>query len=454
MGKGVFDLDEESGSDREDEAPVLLQRKGRKMDELLNQLRKKHDGGTRAGVAADDCDGLGDADERTEFIPSSGVHDASTNLVLKPLPQNVDEHVLLAEFGRFGEIGSIKIIWPRGDRPVGTGNTGFVAFMRREDAETAMRKMGGIKFHGNMLSINIGDPVPLPSVPLNPAGFKTLANPAATRERLEDGPAPKAITLGVGPDVVVALPDTAKRRYIIDATAFYVARDGYEFEDLIRKKQANNADFAFLFDDKSPAEHVYYRWRVWSLCNGDSLKSWRVEPFLMTMNGPLWIPPPTEHVTLNAASVEVAPGEKSLDDASRDRMQHLLQNLSNDRDSIKTAMMFAIQNAECCREVSNALLHSVQSADDGDVQKKLWVLYLASDILFNTTSRMPNASLYRASLQKLVPHLVGSILSSPNVATSRLGKAAVVGKIKGLVSAWREWHAIDDDVLSAISSNL
>lgn len=150
-----------------------------------------------------------------------------------------------------------------------------------------MREMGGITFHGNVLSINFGDPVPLPEVPLNPDGTNTVANPAATRQRLEDGPAPKAIPKGVGPDVVVAPPDTARRRYIIDATAVYVARDGSEFEDAVREREANNPEFAFLNGDGP--DSVYYTWRVWSLCNGDSLTSWRVEPFLMTMEGPLWI---------------------------------------------------------------------------------------------------------------------------------------------------------------------
>ena len=63
---------------------------------------------------------------------------------------------------------------------------------------------------------------------------------------------------------------------------------------------------------------------------------------------------------------------------------------------------------------------------------------------------MPNASLYRATLQRLVPRVFTSILASPTVAASRLSKATVVRKLKGVVSAWREWHVIDDDVLDAL----
>lgn len=440
---GIFD-DLGSASDEEEVVHTPIQRKGRKMDALLDRLRKKHDGS--GGVQPD----VGTDYTEEDPLPSCSTHDASTNLVLKPLPQSVDEHTILAEFGRFGKIGSIKIIWPRGDRPMGLpGNTGFVAFMEREDAETAMREMGGMKFHGNMLSINFCDPVPLPSVPLNPDGPNTVANPAATRQRLEDGPAPKAVLKGVGTDVVVAPPNTARRRYIIDAMAVYVARDGSEFEDAVREREANNPEFAFLNGDDP--DSVYYMWRVWSICNGDSLTSWRVEPFLMTIEGPLWIPPPTsERSSCQDKAANVTPGERALDGAPRERLQELLANLSLGRDSITAAMMFVIENAECCNEVSRLILQALESTDEQDVQRKLCLLYLVSDVLYNTTSRVPNASLYRASLQRLVPRLFASILASPTVTASRLSKAAVIGKLKGVVSAWREWHVIDGDVLDAL----
>ncbi len=49
--------------------------------------------------------------------------------------------------------------------------------------------------------------------------------------------------------------------------------------------QAENPDFRFLFDLASP-EHAYYRWRLFSLASGDSMRSWRVEPFSMVEGGP------------------------------------------------------------------------------------------------------------------------------------------------------------------------
>lgn len=57
------------------------------------------------------------------------------------------------------------------------------------------------------------------------------------------------------------------------------------------QQQQNNPAFAFLFELGSPA-NMYYKWRVFSLLNGDSHVNWRVTPFQMFIGGPLVIPPP------------------------------------------------------------------------------------------------------------------------------------------------------------------
>lgn len=42
-------------------------------------------------------------------------------------------------FGRYGEITSVKIMWPRTEDERGRGrNTGFVSFHKRRDADRAL----------------------------------------------------------------------------------------------------------------------------------------------------------------------------------------------------------------------------------------------------------------------------------------------------------------------------
>jgi U2-associated protein SR140 len=50
-------------------------------------------------------------------------------------------------FGKYGLLGSVKIMWPRTDDEKARGaNCGFVAFMNRRDAETALKELDGIYF--------------------------------------------------------------------------------------------------------------------------------------------------------------------------------------------------------------------------------------------------------------------------------------------------------------------
>ncbi|MBM6385848.1 MAG: hypothetical protein JSY10_17975 [Paenibacillus sp.] len=90
-----------------------------------------------------------------------------------------------------------------------------------------------------------------------------------------------------------------------------VLKYGPMFEAAIMDKENQNPLFKFLFDNtvsfsffflyvnvylttlskkKSP-EHVYYRWKLYSLLQGDTKTHWFDEPFQMFEGGPWWIPP-------------------------------------------------------------------------------------------------------------------------------------------------------------------
>lgn len=49
-------------------------------------------------------------------------------------------------------------------------------------------------------------------------------------------------------------------------------------------------EFNFLFTHDNETNR-YYRWRVYSLVQGDSLKQWRTEPFCIYQGGKTWVPP-------------------------------------------------------------------------------------------------------------------------------------------------------------------
>ena len=56
----------------------------------------------------------------------------------------MNEEMLCQHFGKFGPLASIKIMWPRTEEEKSRNrNCGFVAFMRRGDAEKALEAMKG-----------------------------------------------------------------------------------------------------------------------------------------------------------------------------------------------------------------------------------------------------------------------------------------------------------------------
>ena len=67
--------------------------------------------------------------------------------------------------------------------------------------------------------------------------------------------------------------------------AIYILQDGPDFEQAILAENGDVPEFKFLSDLQSP-EHAFYVWRVYSLASGDSLRSWRIEPFVLLEDGP------------------------------------------------------------------------------------------------------------------------------------------------------------------------
>lgn len=56
----------------------------------------------------------------------------------------MNEEMLCQEFGRYGPLASVKIMWPRTDEErARERNCGFVAFMTRRDAERALKHLNG-----------------------------------------------------------------------------------------------------------------------------------------------------------------------------------------------------------------------------------------------------------------------------------------------------------------------
>lgn len=110
----------------------------------------------------------------TSALPASaapiGSHDtgdpATTNIFAGYLPPHFTEQTLCELFGAFGPLASVKIMWPRTPEEHARGRlTGFVAFMKREDAEECMSYYKTALVDGADLRVGWGKAVPLPPKP-------------------------------------------------------------------------------------------------------------------------------------------------------------------------------------------------------------------------------------------------------------------------------------------------
>ena len=70
----------------------------------------------------------------------------------------------------------------------------------------------------------------------------------------------------------------------------FVIREGPMFEAMIMNRELNNRNFQFLFENHSP-HHIYYRWRLYSLLQGDPKDDWPTDDFQMFKGGSMWKPP-------------------------------------------------------------------------------------------------------------------------------------------------------------------
>ncbi|MEW5308379.1 MAG: hypothetical protein WDW38_000347 [Sanguina aurantia] len=377
------------------------------------------------------------------YTGDGGGDPATTNLYVGNLAHDVDEEILKVEFGRFGAIGSVKIMWPRDEEQRAKGrNCGFVAFMRREDAEKAQSQLNGIMLHAVELRIGWGKAVPLPAVPLYVPGLGTSA-----------GALPAASTRPAFADLIVPIKPWETVGGEGEAS---VHTDGCMFEQLLMEAEQSNADYAFLFDLRCP-EHAYYRWRLYSLAEGDTLRTWRVEPFVLVKGGCRWVPPPMTAVqaaTLTAAQKGDPPvreRERTLLESERDRFEDMLRGITVERTDITDAMMFALGNADASGEVVDILAQSL-SLQETAVPLKVARLFVVSDILHNSTAPVRNASRFRAKLEAVLPEIFESLQATYRSLDSRMTQEVLRKHVLRVLRVWREHYLFNDDYLNGLQA--
>lgn len=380
----------------------------------------------------------------------------TTNLYVCNLPLDIKMEELLDTFGSYGPLASARILYPRSEAErVRDHLCGFIGFMSRFDVERAMANLQGLVIRKDPIKFSLAKPVVIPQQPFYvpptlaayafpdpPTGLPFNAKPRSTdlkayidnfKQLPECGSLPKDEKACVAfkqmlknAVVRVVIPTDSTLIAIIHRTIEFVILDGPIFEKILLDNQGHNELFQFLWNYHHPA-HVYYRWKLFSVLQGDDTYNWRKERFRMFEEGSWWDPPIPAREMFSAMpkslyhtcytiersedthhhrddrddrtsrkrkhsenEVELRERDKRrknrLRGRDRDKLEDILRHLTPEKKSIANAMVWCVDHASAAKEIVECIAESL-SIDETPLHKKIARLYLIADILANSALR-------------------------------------------------------------------
>ncbi|KAI8093106.1 U2-associated SR140 protein [Halteromyces radiatus] len=431
--------------------------KKRHMDSFLEEIKKEQQNRAKG---QDTTSSISSGHDN-----SSGSHDNgdphTTNLFLSDLNPAVNENILCAEFGKYGPIASVKVMWPRTDEEIERQrNCGFVSFMTRKDAAAALDGMNGKVVLGHTMKVGWGKPVPLPAQPIFVLDKRDEQKKLPFNAKVVDRE-----SIGKRTEVVVIPPSDINTIKIIHRTIERVIKYGPLFEELIMEKEASNPQFVFLFDSTHP-DHIYYRWRLYSILQGDTMSNWRTDPFQMFDDGEWWIPPDVPDVPFDEN--ETTEQYLDTDDEANERTQQrlpkgqlgkigrrryetMLRQVTYQRGTIAKPMAFAIEHADAYEDIVEITFKSI-IGPNATITSKIARLFLVSDILHNSSVHVTNAWRYRDGFQRRLPDIFKHLNDIYRSITARLKAEQFRRYIITVLGAWENWMVFPKHFIEKLDS--
>lgn len=214
-----------------------------------------------------------------------------------------------------------------------------------------------------------------------------------------------------------APPSDSELQKRIDKLVEYAAKNGPEFEAMIREKQQDNPAYSFLFGGEG---HNYYRYKLWLSTHppgGPFNPSFPASSMpMMRPPNPMMSPSPLNAPPLGGPQMHQPPftppfydqqqphvhsqpfgghGRLDYDQSSRPfkglagplpsdvamELNNVLNNLTGTKESIKGAKIWFMQRSPFAPALAEALRDRVFVVDDSE--RQLHIIYLANDILFD-----------------------------------------------------------------------
>ncbi|SJX63912.1 uncharacterized protein SRS1_14614 [Sporisorium reilianum f. sp. reilianum] len=406
-----------------------------------------------------------------ETLSKPGSHDLAadpltTNICVLSLPAHVDERTMGEFFRAWGDVATVKIMWPRGEQRERVGGlTGFVAYMTRGEAENAFKEADGVVWGGTRIKMSWGKAMPLPARAMYPMSSgrkdeKRVEDGRQARDGASSSAVPKLVIRhrrsGTGTDdtrqhirarVHDDYPQT--QRLFIETVASRIRSTGAHFEHVLREREADNPKFSFLFETHSELHH-YFR-----MCLDPHYAPTPREPepdFADTGNDELYSTDSGEESeTRRLARSTASTGTASvpLGALARRRLCSMLRGLTLRRERIARVTAFALDHAASYAAVV-ALLTASLLQPCTPVPRKLARLYALSDVLHNSGTPISNAWRYRAALEAQLPLVFAHLGQVVGSFAGRMKREEVRARVVGVLDVWEGWIVVSPHVLERL----
>ncbi|ETW16380.1 hypothetical protein PFFVO_04637 [Plasmodium falciparum Vietnam Oak-Knoll (FVO)] len=347
------------------------------------------------------------------------------NLYLGNLSPEVTEEYLCQKFGKFGKVNSVKIMYPRKDEDKKKARiSGFVCFENIEDAENAKDALDGVEMCGNIIRIGWSKAIPK-------FGYNTkneISNYNMDKYNTYNN-------VNVNKKVIIIIPDDKKTKRIIDLLAKYVTEEGYSFEETIKEKEKDNPIFHFLFE--SSDLFYYYKWRVFSFAQGDSYKNWRTDPFHIFSNGYLYVPPAIEKKNKEKKYI-LRNKRRHIDEKKKNKLINILSTLNKKRVSICRAMIFCTRHSDYSLDIIKIISNFLTDVKY-DLLKKINLIYLLSDILYNCSNEFFSSWSYRKHIEDELPRIFYFLRKHIKKVDSKIKGKLFIDSLINIFNMWNCW---------------
>lgn len=142
-------------------------------------------------------------------------------------------------------------------------------------------------------------------------------------------------------------------------------------------------------------------------------------------------------------------GSRALRTADKQLFDGLLRDLTSERASIRGAMGFALDHSDESNHIVDLLTESICSVNE-TIPKRIARLFLCSDILYNSSAPVRNASSYRTLFQSQLNRIFESLHTTYAAIDGRITANAMKEKVTTVVRVWQAWSLFPVSLLTHI----